>query len=119
MGATMRGATLAAVMMLTAAGCGGSSKTYSPMATADCLRANGMTVVRLGRIDFIARQAKDGYYVTLQNGHALNLSFGDASAIKRAYSSVSVAKLESRGNAVLAWDDYSPADGQQVQDCLR
>jgi hypothetical protein len=128
----LRFALLGTVVLLVAAGCGGSStKTYAAPSTQTCLVKKGATVG--GPLDFVASTAGGGAFIAhLSDGNYATLVFGtsddNAAQLVREYQAFAFPNVKQNlpdvlkryNNAVMLWHMH-PANGDLslVAACLK
>jgi hypothetical protein len=121
---------LAVALWLSACG-SSSSQTYTKLATAKCLRDQGVRMKSVPQsVDFVAWSAEGGSFRATLSDNFVTVSFGPtvekANGIADAYrrfaaSNVGVSDvLHQQGNAVMLWHLHpSDTDLSVVTDCLK
>jgi hypothetical protein len=130
-GSRLTPATLAVLVALTLAGCGGedSDEHYTADATAACLEQAGVSVDDdRGNVDIIAADASEGALRAEANGAEVIISFAAgtseadnlAQSYQGAYSAMGdeSGEVQRHGNAVVAWSGGPGDAGDTVEDCL-
>ncbi len=127
----LRLALLGVVVLLVAAGCGSSRKTYTAAATKTCLTKHGATIG--GQLDFVASTATGGAFIAhLNDGNFATVAFGnedaDAVQIQLAYEHFAFPNVKQNlpdvlrryNNAVTLWHEHpAPDDLSLVVNCLK
>jgi hypothetical protein len=126
----LRFALLAVAVLLVAAGCGSSRKTYTAAATRTCLTKDGATIG--GSLDFVASTALGGAFIVhLPDDNWATVAFGsgdaDAIQLQLAYERFAFPNVKQNisdvlkryNNAVTLWHEH-PASGDLalVANCL-
>jgi hypothetical protein len=125
----VRRAGLIALLLVAAAGCGGT-KAYSLEKTRACLVKHGVRIG--GKLDFVASTATGGAFVAHVHDNfvtvVLSDSTGDAKQIELAYHRFAFRNvrrglpdvLKTKGTAVMLWHKH-PGDTNQnlVEGCLK
>lgn len=118
-------------MLLVAAGCGSSKKTYTSGSTQSCLVKHGTTVG--GRLDFVASTASGGAFIVhLSDGNFATVVFGasnsDAAQLVREYQAFAFPNVKQNlpdvlklyNNAVMLWHMHpTSSDLALVAACLK
>ena len=132
----LRFALLAVAVLLVAAGCGSSQKTYTAAATRTCLSKDGATID--GSLDFVASTAIGGAFIAHMpgqpsgDGNWATIAFGsgnaDAIQLQLAYERFAFPNVKQNisdvlkryNNAVTLWHTHPTSDDLAlVADCLK
>jgi len=131
----LRFALLGVVVLLVAAGCGSSRKTYTATATRACLTKDGATIG--GALDFVASTALGGAFIAHMpgnpsDGNWATIAFGsgdaDAIQLQLAYERFAFPNVKQNiadvlkryNNAVTLWHTHpANSDLALVVNCLK
>jgi hypothetical protein len=130
-----RFALLGVAVLLIAAGCGSSRKTYTAAATRSCLTSHGATIG--GRLDFVASTAIGGAFIAHMpgqpsDGNWATIAFGsadnDAIQLQLAYERFAFPNVKANlsdvlrryNNAITLWHKHPASnDLALVVNCLK
>jgi hypothetical protein len=127
----LRFALLGVAVLLVAAGCGSSRKTYTAAATRTCLTKDGATIG--GALDFVASTAPGGAFIVhLSDDNFATVVFGNtndyAVQLVREYEAFAFPNVKQNlpdvlkryNNAIMLWHEHPAAsDLALVANCLK
>jgi hypothetical protein len=127
----LRFALLGVAVLLIAAGCGSSRKTYTAAATRTCLTKKGATIG--GQLDFVASTALGGAFIVhLSDDNFATVAFGsgdaDAIQLQLAYERFAFPNVKQNlsdvlkryNNAITLWHKHPASnDLTLVVNCLK
>jgi hypothetical protein len=127
----LRFALLGVAVLLIAAGCGSSRKTYTAAATRTCLTKKGATIS--GQLDFVASTALGGAFIVhLNDDNFATVAFGsgnaDAIQLQLAYERFAFPNVKQNlsdvlkryNNAITLWHRHpASTDLTLVVNCLK
>lgn len=127
----LRFALLGLFVLVIAAGCGSSQKTYTAAATRTCLTKDGATIG--GPLDFVASTAIGGAFIVhLSDDNFATIAFGSGDAdgiqLQLAYERFAFPNVKQNisdvlkryNNAVTLWHEHpASSDLTLVANCLK